>query len=191
MTTTSQRVREGYARVLGEPVGEYRFEQEGGIRVSVLKHEPSPSTGDVTLYTTAGVSDLVQPGWGPGHRFELSIGLLPEADQVAPALAWLGIIPLLSGNPLAPGHTWRSEEPVVPGYDFGGFLVLESGEPVVPPIVLDDVHISVLMVWPLFNDELDYVRERGHEALWDSMEDAMVPIWDPGRASAFRDTARS
>jgi hypothetical protein len=182
--TTSEQVRAAYAARLGEPDREAQFEKDG-IKISILKYAPSPATGDVTLYLTAGVSDLVQPEYDSTHRLEFFIGLLPGADQIAESLAWLGLMPQFSGKPLAHGHTWRSSGPVIPGYDFRGFFVLQSGEPIVPPIELDDVHVQVLMVAPLFTDELDYFRDHGTDALWDRMEEAEVPIWDPRRVSTF------
>ncbi len=184
MTRTSDRVRAAYAARLGEPDAEMQFEQ-GGLRVSVLKYAPSPATGEVVLYLTAGISDLLQPEYASTHRLEFYLGLLPEADQVAQSLAWLGLMPQFTGKPLAHGHTWRYGEPVIPGQDFRGFLVLESGEPIIPPILLDDVHVQALMVAPLFTDELDYFREHGTDALWDRMEEADVQMWDPHRVSTF------
>jgi hypothetical protein len=184
VTSTSDRVRAAYAARLGEPDAEMQFEQ-GGLQVSVLKYAPSPATGEVALYLTAGVSDLQQPEYDPGHRLEFYLGLLPEADQVAQSLAWLALMPQFTGEPLAHGHTWRYGEPVIPGYDFRGFVVLESGAPIVPPMLLDDVHVQVLMVAPLFTAELDYFRDHGTDALWDRMEEAAVPMWDPRRVSTF------
>lgn len=184
MTTTSAPVRAPYAARLGEPDAEAQFTRDG-MHIFVLTYEPSPATGEVTLYLTAGVSDLLQPGYGPAHRLEFSIGLLPAIDEVAGSLAHLGILPQITGNPLAHGHTWRADTPVIRGYDFSGFLVLQSGEPIVPPIVLDDMHVDVLTVFPLFTDELDYFREHGTDALWDRMEEADVPVWDTGHGSSF------
>lgn len=184
MTTISEQVRAAYAARLGEPAGDAQFAKDG-MFISVLKYAPSPATGKVTLYVTAGVSDLHQPDYDSTHRLEFYLGLLPEVDGVAESLAWLGIMPQYTGEALAPGHTWRSNGPVIPGYDFTGFLVLQSGEPIVPPIVVDDVHVTVLMVFPLFTDELDYFRDHGADALWARMDEAQVLVWDPARVSTF------
>ncbi|WP_306210105.1 suppressor of fused domain protein [Actinoplanes sp. RD1] len=184
--TTSQRVRAAYADLLGEPEAEMRFEQNG-LPVSVLKYAPSPATGEVTLYLTAGISDLLQPDYKDEYRLEFYLGLLPEVDEVAQSLAWLGLMPQFTGVPLVHGNTWRYGEPVIPGYDFTGFFVLLSGDPIVPQIEVDGLHVRVLTAVPLFTDELDYFRAHGTDALWDRMEEKDVPMWDPRRVSTFHD----
>lgn len=60
VTRTSDRVRAVYAAHLGDPAVEMPFEQ-GGLRVSVVKYAPSPATGDVVLYVTAGSATCRSP----------------------------------------------------------------------------------------------------------------------------------
>ncbi|MFI5934113.1 suppressor of fused domain protein [Actinoplanes sp. NPDC051494] len=68
-------------------------------------------------------------------------------------------------------------------FGFTGFLVPESGEPIMPPILVDELRVNVLMAAPLFTDELDYFRDHGTDALWDRMQEADMPMWDPRRES--------
>jgi hypothetical protein len=146
------------------------FEKDGTV-IGVLKWQARTRTAGVTLYATVGASDLALPGIGPEHRQEYFVGLLPECDDIASPLAWLGVYAPSAAVALGSGHTYRGTDSLVDGYGFQGFLLLTplTGEPA--PIALPDGrHVEFLMTVPAFAER-------------------QVPFWDPNRGSTFPATA--
>ena len=183
--TRHASVRSYLLSTWGEPDREAEFEKDGSV-VGVLKWRAGTRTEGVTLYATVGASDLPLQGVDPEHRQEYFVGLLPECDDIASPLAWLGVYAHSAVEALAPGHTYRGLDSLVDGRGFQGFLLFTplSGKPA--PIALPDGrHIEFLMTVPAFADELDFARAHGVDELLSVTEERQVPFWDPNRRSTF------
>lgn len=124
-------------------------------------------------------------GHDPNHRVEFFVGLAPERDDVASALAALGPYPAREGAALDHGHTVQADGPLWPGTQMETFLVLHPLSDFLPPLELPDgLHVDFLQGVPLFDAERAFKAEHGAEALLDRREKTGVPFWNPERAPA-------
>jgi hypothetical protein len=167
-----------YVACLGHPGRRARF-RTGDRVIEILKWNADANPQGVALYATLGGSD--QPpstGADPTHRSEFVLGLLPEEDAVASALATLA----LHAGELGHGHTMRFGEPLWADARMNGFLVMRPIEPVVPTLEFpDEKHCEFLDAIPIYESEVDFKARHGAERLMDVWQEAQVPFWDPNR----------
>ncbi|GAA1293986.1 hypothetical protein Psi02_42290 [Planotetraspora silvatica] len=186
LATSRNDVRSHYKIEWGTSDREAEFYTED-ISIGVLKWNTSANTQGVNIYATVGASDYPIPGFSANHRQEFFVGLIPEFDDIASRLAWLGAYTQMTGEVLSTGHTYRALQGLVDGHGFGGFVILSPLDGHPAPVVLEDGrHVEFLMVIPVFSDELDYARSHGVDDLLAKMESLNVPFWDPTRNSTFR-----
>jgi hypothetical protein len=178
-------LRDLYRAHWGEPSRQARFEV-GEFDIEVYKWAADANPEGVALYATIGASARPMVGHDPNHRVEFFLGLVPERDDVASALAALGLYSAREGVALDHGHTVPADGPLWPGTPMRTFIVLRPLSDFLPPLELPDgLHVDFLQAVPLFDAERAFKSEHGAEALIERWEQAGVPFWDPERAPAF------
>jgi len=183
--TVTEAVRDLYRAHWGEPSRRARFEV-GEFSIEVYKWAADANPEGVALYATVGASEQPMAGHDPNHRVEFFVGLVPERDDVASALAALGLYSAREGVALDHGHTVPADGPLWPGTQMETFLVLRPLSDFLPALELSDgLHVDFLQAVPLFDAERAFKAEHGAEALLDRWEKAGVPFWNPERAPAF------
>ncbi len=181
----TEAVRDLYRARWGEPTRRARFEVEE-FDIEIYKWAVDANPEGVALYATIGASARPMVGRDPNHRVEFSLGLVPERDDVASALAALGLYSAREGVALDHGHTVPAEGPLWPGTQMRTFMVLRPLSAFLPPLELvDGLHVDFLQVVPLFDSERAFKSEHGAEALLDRWEKAGVPVWNPERTPTF------
>lgn len=183
--TVIDAVRDLYRVHWGGPSRQARFEV-GEFNIEVLKWAADANPEGVALYATLGASARPMAGRDPNHRVEFFLGLVPERDDVASALAALGLYSAREGTALDHGHTVPADEPLWPGTEMRAFLVLRPLSDFLLPLQLPDgLHVDFLQAVPLFDTERAFKAEHGAEALLQRWEREGVPFWDPERAPAL------
>jgi hypothetical protein len=178
-------VRDLYLAHWGEPSRRARFEV-GEFEIEVCKWAADANSDGVALYATVGASARPMVGRDPNHRVEFFVGLVPERDDVASALAALGLFSAREGVALDHGHTVPADGPLWPGTQMQTFLVLRPLRDFLPPLELPEgLHVDFLQAVPLFDGERAFKSEHGAEALLQRWEREGVPFWNPERASAL------
>lgn len=186
--TVVNAVRDLYRAHWGEPSRRAPFEV-GELSIEVYKWAADANPEGVALYATIGASAWPLAGRDPNHRVEFFLGLAPERDDVASALAALGLYSAREGVALDHGDTVPADGPLWPGTPMETLLVLRPLRdflPPPPPLELPDgLHVDFLQAVPLFDAEGAFKAEHGAAALLDRWEKAGVPFWNPERAPAF------
>lgn len=183
--TVVEAVRDLYRAHWGEPSRRARFEI-GESAIEIFKWAANANPEGVALYATLGASAHSMVGRDPNHRVEFFLGLVPERDEVASALAALGLYPAREGVALDHGHTVPADGPLWPGTQMRSFLVLRPLKDFLPPLELSDgLHVDFLQAVPLFDSERAFKSEHGAEALLNRWEQDGVPFWNPERAPAL------
>jgi Suppressor of fused protein (SUFU) len=177
-------VRSAYRARWGEPSRDARFEV-GELAIDILKWDANANPEGVALYATLGASSWAVPGRDSDHRIEFFVGILPEQDGIASALAALGLYPVREGVALDHGHTVPAGEQLWPGSRMRTFLVVRPRSDFLRPIELaDGLHVQFLQAIPIFESEVDFKREHGAEALMRRWEETGVPFWTADRRPA-------
>jgi len=154
-------------------------------QVEILKWGASGNGEGVDLYATLGASAVDLPGAQPGHRVEFFVGLRPGQDDIASALAALGLFARREQEFVGHGHTIPADGPLWPGTQMKTFLVLSQVGEIIPPADLfDGVHVEFLQAVPVFESERQYKIAHGADALVRLWERAGTPFWDPNRCAA-------
>ena len=176
-------VRSAYLSRWGDPSRRASF-RVGGDEMEVLKWDSAQNRLGVDLYVTLGASAEDMPGAAPGHRVEYFVGLWPGIDEVASALAALGLFARREGELVDHGHTVPADRPLWPGSGMSTFLVLRQIEEILPAVTLPDgVHVEFLQAVPVFESERRFKIAHGAEGLLQRWEDAGTPFWNPRRAA--------
>ncbi len=149
-----------YVDKWGEPSREMQFSNECA-NVDVLIWDPSEATMGVTMYATVGGSNYKIPGSDVDHRQEFYVGLLPEADNIAGALAMLAAHSTITGRMLDHGHFFRAQQPIIDERSglYGFFLLSsfdENGDFEPPVVLADGRHVALFMAVPAFSNEIDF-----------------------------------
>jgi hypothetical protein len=174
-------VRDLYRARWGEPSRQAAF-RTGGHQIEIYKWDASANGEGVDLYATLGASAEDMPGVEEGHRVEYFVGLQPGRDDVASALAALGLFAQREGETVDHGHTVPADGPLWPGTEMSAFLVLRQIGEILPALTLPNgVHIEFLQAVPVFESERRFKAAHGAEALLRRWESARVPFWDPRR----------
>jgi hypothetical protein len=179
---TVEAVRHLYLTHWGEPSRQARFDV-GDIGIDIFKWSADASAEGVAVYATIGASVWPLAGCDPKHRIELFMGLLPEEDSVASALAALGLYSFREGVALDHGHTVPTDGPVAPGLATDSFLIMRPREGFLPPLDLSDgLHVDFLQAIPIYKSERAFKAEYGADALMRRWQDAGVAFWNAHRA---------
>lgn len=173
-------VRKTYSGLWGDPARKAEF-RKGELLVEVEKREPEANPEGVALYATLGGSRHPVPGRDSSHRFEFILGLLPERDDVASALAALALYSAREAEPLNHGHTVPADGPLWPGTEMDGFLVVRPISELVPIIEADGLHIEILQAIPIFPSERSALRHQSAEEMLGGWQERGVAFWDPER----------
>jgi hypothetical protein len=178
-------VRDVYRARWGEPSRQANF-AVGEHEIEILKWTAESSPEGVALYATIGASAWPLAGQDPGHRIEFFVGLLPEQDGIASALAALGLYSAREGVALDHGHTVPAGGVVWPGAAMSSFLIMRPRDGFMPALDLSDgLHVDFLQAIPIYESDRAFKAEHGADALLRLWEDAGVRFWDPGRADAL------
>jgi hypothetical protein len=178
-------VRDLYRARWGEPSRQARFDV-GEFGIEILKWAAASSPEGVALYATVGASAWPLVGRDPNHRIEFFVGLLPEEDGIASALAALGLYSVREGVALDHGHTAPGEGALWPGGAMDAFLVMRPREGFLPALDLSDgLHAEFLQAIPIYDSDRAFKTEHGADALMQRWEQDGVRFWDPGRADAL------
>ena len=111
-------VREVYRARWGIPSRQAAF-RNGYDKIEIFKWDSASNDLGVDLYATLGASAEDMPGTELGHRAEYFLGLKPGRDDVASALAALGLFARREGELVDHGHTVPAEGPLWPGTEMG------------------------------------------------------------------------
>jgi hypothetical protein len=180
-------VRDLYRAHWGEPSRQARFEV-GELGIEILKWDSDGSPEGVNVYATVGASCRPLAGREPGHRIEFFVGLLPERDDIASALAALGLYAAREDVALDHGHTVPADGPLWSGSPMDAFLVMRPTRDFLPALELPDgVHVEFLQAIPIFESDRAFKVEHGADALMRRWEDIGVPFWNPDRSDALID----
>jgi hypothetical protein len=183
--TVVEAVHDLYRAHWGEPSRRARFEF-GEFDIEIDKWAADANPEGVAIYATVGASERPMMGRDPNHRVEFFLGLAPERDDVASALAGLGLYSAREGVPVDHGHTVPAVRPLWPETQMQTFLVLHPLRDFLPPLELPEgLHVDFLQAVPLFDAERAFKSEYGAEALLERWERAGVPFWNPERAPAL------
>ncbi|MGW6275931.1 suppressor of fused domain protein [Kribbella sp. NPDC055071] len=150
--------------------------------MTVLKWDAAVNGEGIDLYATLGGSGEDMPGAEPGHRVEYFVGLQPGRDEIASALAALGLFARREGVLVDHGHTIPADGPLWPGSVMKTFLVLRQISDVMPALSLPGhLHVDFLQAVPIFDSERSFKIANGLEALLRRWEQRKTPFWDPTR----------
>jgi hypothetical protein len=177
-------VRDSYRARWGKPARTTRFGGDKVVKIAVeiLKWDSTSNPEGMTLYATVGASAWPLAGRPPSERIELFVGLAPERDKIAGALAALSLYPAREGVTLDHGHTVPSDGPLWPGSAMSSFLVVRARPGFLPPLELPDgIRVEFLQVIPIYECERAYKKAEGVDALIDCWTEARTLFWDPDR----------
>jgi hypothetical protein len=151
--TVVDAVRDLHWAHWGEPSRRAQFEV-GEFSIEVHKWAADATPEGAALYATLGASARPMFGRDRNHRVEFFLGLVLERDDVASALAALGLYSAREGTSLDHGHTVPADGPLWPGTEMRTFLVLQPLSDFLPPLGLPDgLHVDFLQAVPLFDAE--------------------------------------
>ncbi len=176
------RVRSHYVNQpgWGEPSreAEYTF---GDETYEVYKWDAKRHPDGVNFYATNGASSYVPAS--RKHRFEIFMGLLPEADDVALSLAKAASFPTREKTDVSDGDTITFQDPLWPGTAMRSLLITRPLQELVPQLKLEDgTHAEFLQALPLHDSELALIKKEGPEALLERWRSApRVKYWNPNR----------
>lgn len=176
-----EAVRNLYRAHWGEPSRQAGFAKDNH-QIEIGKWDASANGEGVTIYATLGASAADMPGAARGHRVEYFVGLEPGRDEVASALAALGLYARREGEQVDHGHTVPADGPLWSGTSMSTFLVLRQVGEILPALTLPDgVHVEFLQAVPIFDSERHFKSTHSVEDLLRRWEDVGTPFWDPRR----------
>lgn len=181
-----ETVERHYLETFGRPSRTATFTR-GGRKVDVFKWDAEATEEGVTLYATVGASKHPMQGMPSDHRVEYFLGLNPSRDEIAGALAALGLYAIEEQVQVGHGHTVPAGGPILPGTRMTSFLVLKPLTAVIPPLHLDGgLHVDFLQAIPVFASEAAFVSAHHADELLQEWQRSRVPFWDPGRQPKAR-----
>lgn len=174
-------VSDVYRARWGDPSRQAAF-RTGSDQIEVFKWDAAANGLGGDLYATLGGSAEDMPGAERGHRVEYLVELKPGRDDIASALAALGLFARREREFVDHGHTVPADGPLWPGTQMSTFLVLRQIGKIVPALELPDgVHVEFLQAVPMFESERRFKVTHGAEALMRRWEATRTPFWDPSR----------
>jgi hypothetical protein len=150
--------------------------------MEIFKWAPETNGEGVDIYATLGASAEDMPGAEPGHRVEYFLGLQPGRDEIASAMAALGLFARREGVLVDHGHTIPADGPLWPGTAMKTLLILRQISDVLPALSPPGQrHVDFLQAVPIFDSERSLKVANGLEALLRRWEQSKTPFWDPAR----------
>jgi hypothetical protein len=178
----TEAVRDLYRAHWGEPMRQASFEV-GERKIEVSKWAADATLEGVALYATIGASARPMAGCDPKHRVEFFVGLVPERDEVASALAALGLYSEREAVAIDHGHTVTADGPLWSGTTMRAFLVVRPLRDFLPALKFTEgLHVDFLQAVPIFDSERAFSAEHGAEELVYKWQESAVPFWNPERA---------
>jgi hypothetical protein len=101
MTDLPSSPAEFFVRERGEPLREASFQTRDGYDIRILKWVEGAGEDELTFYRTSGACDVPVPGADGKHRQEFFLACDPECDDIADAIAQVGVYAARSGKVLA------------------------------------------------------------------------------------------
>jgi hypothetical protein len=176
-----KKVRDFYLSRWEAPSRQARFDVDR-LQIEIYKWDKEASREGVTIYATIGASAYPLRGYGEGHRLEIILGLDPSHDEIASALAALGLYAVRENAVIGHGHTVPAGKPLWPGTRMQTFLLLNPRLSFVAPIEVDEnVHVHFLQAVPIFETERMIVAELGVDELLNRWERDVVEFWKGDR----------
>ncbi|BFN33304.1 suppressor of fused domain protein [Vibrio harveyi] len=171
-----------YRAMYGEPAREAEYKSPEGALVQIFKWDESQTDEGVTMYATLGANRNLGDST---ESCEFFIGMMPEADSIADALAEIA----LHGNGTTDipnsGDTTTLAYELWSGTKAKTFMFTD-GDEIISPIKNEfGKQIWFIQLVPLFEKELAYKKEHGEEALWEKFEESEVPYWDSSRGDSL------
>jgi hypothetical protein len=167
----------------GETTRKAEF-RAGQYHIEVLKWDSSVNGEGVDIYATLGASVADMPGAESGHRVEYFIGLNPACDDIASALAALGLYAMRESENVDHGHTIPADGPLWSGTEMSALLVLRQFGDILPALALPNgIHVDFLQAVPVFDSERRFKASFGTDALLQRWETMGTPFWDPRRGA--------
>lgn len=177
-------VRDAHRAQWGVPSRQATF-RTASDQIEIFKWDAASNGLGVDLYATRGASAEDMPGAQRGHRVECFVGLQPGRDDIASALAALGLFARREQELVDHGHTVPADGPLWPGTQMSTFLVLKQIGEILPALELPaGVHVEFLQAVPMFESERRFKVAHGADALMRRWEEAGTPFWDPDRRPA-------
>ena len=176
-------VRDVYRARWGDPSRQAAFRTDSD-QIEVFKWDAASNGLGADLYVTLGASAEDMPGSEPGHRVEYFLGLQPGRDDIASALAALGLFARREREVVDHGHTIPADGSLWPGTEMSTFLVLRQIGEILPALALPNgIHVEFLQAVPVFESERRFKVAHGAEALLRRWEATGTPFWDPRRSA--------
>jgi hypothetical protein len=144
--------------------------------VGVLKWSAHRNGLGVALYVTA--TERVTTMGRERHHVEFLVGLSPEEDGCASALATLPVA--AASEVVGHAHTFEVQDGLWPGTGMNCWLLLRQS--LVPAGQVEGTQVDYLQAVPLYPAERTWKAVHGADALLAAWEAQGVPFWDPHRA---------
>lgn len=174
-------IEQYYAGRLGEPARRAEFRSPDGATIEVLKWGEHQTGEGVAMYATVGASSVLGDD---RSSCEFFIGLTPEVDDIASALAEIALHGNGSKAVPALGDSTKLAYPLWKGTQ-ADCCLFTDGKELLPPFVSGGRHIEFIQLVPLFKSELAFKKQRGEHALWQEFERRGVPYWSSLRKPAL------
>lgn len=174
-------VTEYYHKKFGIPSREAEFIENTGKKIEIYKWDENLTDEEVVIYATGGASTILGTS---ETSCEFFIGLTPQVDDIAQALAEVALHGSGNSDIPKPGDTTTLTYPLWRGTNASAFLFTE-GDEIIWPTRIGNKNIVFLQLVPIFPAEIEYKKVNGVEALWSAFESLQVPYWDSRREQAF------
>lgn len=174
-------VTDYYHKKFGSPSRQAEFIEKTGKKIEIYKWEENQTEEEVAIYATGGASAVFGT---PETSCEFFIGLTPQVDDIAQALAEVALHGSGSSDIPKPGDTTTLTYPLWEGTTASAFLFTD-GDDIICPTRIGSKNLVFVQLVPLFPSEIEFKKVNGVEALWSAFESLQVPYWDSRRAQAF------
>jgi len=162
----------------GKPSREASFVPPVGPTIEVLKWEKDASGEGVSIYATIGACEALV---ADERRCEFFVGLTPDVDDIAPALAEVALDGSGTGRVPNFGDTVTLAGPLWSQTQARTFLFASRGDQVIPNLQTAHGLIEFIQLVPLFANELKLKQKLGETGLWEHFKQTRVPYWDSRR----------
>lgn len=171
-----------YRSMYGEPARKAEFKSPEGTVIQVFKWDEWQTDEGVTMYATLGANRILGDST---ESCEFFIGMTPEADSIADALAEIALhgngtmdIPNSGDTTTLAYELWKGTQAKT--------FMFTYGDEIISPIKTESgKQIWFIQLIPLFEKELAYKKAHGEDALWEKLEATDVPYWDSTRKDSF------
>lgn len=170
-----------YIEKYGSPARTAEFVSKDGIEIKIYKWTAEQTKEGVSIYSTMGANSRLSD---KAFACEFFIGLTPDADDIAGALAEVALHGSRGSQPPKNGDSITLSHPLWDGTNARSFLFTD-GDEILPPLQLKDKLITFIQLVPLFDSELNYKKDNGEQKLWAAFEAKKTPYWCSNREPAL------